>query len=117
MGVAEEKEFPAFDIKERQNYLILGNRFVHKRTLDDTTPFDCAIYAYRGSTTYHGGKSKTIRKKNKSKKDQAFVGRLVPIVLSNTKKCEKNSDEYVALVKNYDDFSKSVGFVNCEVTS
>ena len=87
MGVAEEKEFPAFDFKERQNNLILGNRFVHKRTLDDTSPFDCALYAYRASTTYHGKKSKNIRKKNKSKKDQAFVGRLVPIVLSNTKKC------------------------------
>ena len=44
------KEFPAFEIKEEQNNLILGSSNEPKITLHDTHSLDCAIHAYRAST-------------------------------------------------------------------
>ena len=52
-GLCNEKmrELPTFDFKEGQNNSILSSSIVHKLTLDDIIPLDCATNAYRVSTT------------------------------------------------------------------
>ena len=65
MWIEKVRKFPAFEIKEGQNNLVLGSSIVHKLALDDTIPLIVQFMLIRDLP------------RRKNKKSEKFEGRFL----------------------------------------